>query len=493
MPVVMHKELNAFLQRTGGRDLPPVVLIHGEEVLCRAAFDALVDTLLPEAERSFNFDVLEGDDPALAEALARINTYGLLPGTKVVAVRDARVFYAREDRGKLVARIRRHYAADELAKAARVFVDLLALLNLAFEDVGPAARAQALKLDPDETADAEWPDAVIGYCRDQGLSVPAAGNAAADLEAAVEKGFPRGHHLLLTTDLVDKRRRLYKALESHGLIVDCAVPKGSRQGDEAAREAVLQSTLAAILETSGKQIDREAFQALCGLTGFDLPTFTQNVEKLVAYSGDRRRITLSDVENILERTRKDPLYAFTNAVGDRNAVHALFFMQSLLADDFHPLQILAAVVNLVRRLLVCKGFTESPAGGAWHPGMAYGPFQQRVLSAVLASDQELQALLADWDAQLAGVSDVAEGGAPRPGKKRSKAPASDLVLAKTKQSAYPVFQNLLKADKFTGGELTAALEALERADRRLKSTGQDPKLVLEEVVLKICTQGGGRG
>ena len=44
------------------------------------------------------------------------------------------------------------------------------------------------------------------------------------------------------------------------------------------------------------------------MTGFDLRTFINNLEKLIAYTGERKNITKDDVKSVLERTRIDPIY-----------------------------------------------------------------------------------------------------------------------------------------------------------------------------------------
>ena len=74
------------------------------------------------------------------------------------------------------------------------------------------------------------------------------------------------------------------------------------------------------------------------MTGFDLRTFSGNLEKLVDYVGARQEITAADVEAVLNRTRQDPIYELTGALADRNPEQALFFLDSLLADGMFSLQ-----------------------------------------------------------------------------------------------------------------------------------------------------------
>jgi len=71
-------------------------------------------------------------------------------------------------------------------------------------------------------------------------------------------------------------------------------------------------------------------------------------------------------------------------------------------------------------------------------------------------------------------------------KKKKKPTPTDLVIAKNSQNPYPVYQMLLKSEKFTTHELIASFEKLSEADLRLKSTRQSQKLVLEQAILGIC-------
>jgi DNA polymerase III delta subunit len=72
------------------------------------------------------------------------------------------------------------------------------------------------------------------------------------------------------------------------------------------------------------------------------------------------------------------------------------------------------------------------------------------------------------------------------GAKKKRRPVTDLVVAKSPKNPYPVYQMLIRSEKFTTDELIAALESLSQSDLRLKSTGQNPKIVLERAIVDIC-------
>ena len=485
MAEITHHELDATLSGivpAAGRTLPAVVLVYGEELIVQAALQRILDTLLPGARQSLNFEALDGGASEMGDVLARVNTFSLLPGAKVVVLKGATIFHSRDDAARLLGQARSAHAGEDLPRAARSLLAALSQLRLSLDEARGPERAASLPSGGEAGEDEGWLDALLGYCAENNLSVPPAADAAGMLQRALEKGFPRGHHLIITTDGIDRRRSVYTVLNKAGLIVDCSVPRGEGKADREAQAAVLAAHAKTALAACRKSMDRAAFAALCDMTGFNLGTFANNLEMLIAHAGERREITAGDVAAVLTRTKKDPIFAFTDALTDRNLGSALFFLGSLLGGEIHPLQALAAMTNQVRRLLMVKEFTASPDGGGWRPGMTFPLFQKSVVPAVARHDRELMSRLETWEAALAGP--------PREGKKKKKASAaSDLVLARNPASTYPLFQLFRKAEGFSREELRAAILLLSETDLQLKSSTLNPRLILERVVWQICGVG----
>ena len=464
----------------------PVYLIFGEELLWNIALEDLLDALIPGRDRSLNYDPVDGSNENIKAAIEGVNTYSLLSGTKVVAIIDSKIFYSKQDEGNLLEKAKEAFDAESMKTAAKYLLSLMGLLNLTFDDITGENRNKALKLDPEKFRDAVWFDKIVTYCTDKKLSIPSEGDNAALLQTAVEKGFPKGNHLIITTDMVDKRRKLYKAIQKKGVVINCSVPKGARRADQLAQEAVLAERMETLLHGSGKTVDRRTFRAMYELTGFDLRIFSENLNTLITYVGDRKKITQDDVEYVLKRTKKDPIYEFTNAISDRDLEKSFFFLDSLLSDNFHPLQIIAAVTNQIRKLLIARGFIESTHGRSWHSGIQYGQFKSSIMPAVQKYDRDILNQLQKWDDTLSKKKEMNKSRSEKVGKKKKKPTATDLVIAKNSQNPYPVYQMLLKSEKFTTNELIAAFEKLSEADLRLKSTRQSQKLVLEQAILGIC-------
>jgi DNA polymerase III subunit delta len=485
MAEITHHELDSRLRQpnpAAGSALPAAILLFGEDLIVQSAFERILETLLPGARESLNFEVLDGGSAEMGDVLARVGTFSLLPGTKVVALKGARIFHSKEDAARLVNLARKAHAEEDLPRSARHLLSALSLLNLGLPEARRPERPAALASTGQEGEEERWLETVLDHCTENNLLVPPAADSAGMLQRALEKGFPRGHHLLVTTDGVDRRRAVYAAFSKAGLIVDCSVPRGESRADREAQAAVLSDHVKRALAVHRKSMDRAAFAALCDMTGFNLGTFANNLDILIAHAGTRREITAEDVSAVLTRTKKDPIFAFTDALTDRRLENALFFLSSLLGGEIHPLQALAAVINQVRRLLAVHEFTAGPEGGAWRPGMSFALFQQSVMPAVARHDRGLQERLDAWEELLAPPA--------RTGKKKKRSSAaSDLILARSPANAYPLFQLFKKAERFRREELPAALSLLSEADFQLKSSGLDPRLILERVVWQICGVG----
>lgn len=323
---------------------------------------------------------------------------------------------------------------------------------------------------------------------DEPKSTNTAGRGVDALTEAVADGFPQGHHLIITAETVDKRRRLFKVLSENGIVVDCSVPKGDRRVDRQAQEAVLSEKSQKILAENEKTMNRAAFAALCEMTGFDLRTFLNNLDKLIDFSGDRREITVEDIEFVLERTKKDPVYEFTNALAARNMERALFFLKSLLSDDFHPLQIMTAMINQIRRLLLLRIFIEERVTDIWRSDMPYQIFQKQIMPIAQEHDQNLRLQAKAWDEILNPDQD---SGQVKKKKKMQKA-ETDLLVAPNPNSPYPIYKLLQRATRFSKEDLLRALETLSRADMLLKSSGHSPRSVLENAIFNICGRKRGQ-
>jgi len=486
MTLVRHPELKSFLTGLTPEGIPPAWLVHGEESLCQMALDDLLARMVPESERAVGVEMVPQDD--VADAIARIRTYSLLSDYKVVVLKDTRAFYAGVSPQQLLEKALAAWESKDMKQARKWMAGTLGLLKLTFDDVrDPESRQKHLKVDAEILGDGRWPDLLIADCIENGLKSVPVRDTAEEIRKAIESGFPKGHILILTADLVDRKRDLYQVLMDRGVIVDCSVPKTDRKQDRMAREDILRTHAAGVLSPLGKRLEPHAFDMMCDMTGFDLRMFSRNLEKLASYVGARPVITQADVAALLKKTRKDPIYELTHALAERNAKAALTLAGGLLDDGMYPLQILAALANQIRRLLLMKAFLLSASGRSWRRGISYPEFQKSIQPLIQAYDQGGEARLQGWSERLAVPEPETEGWSKKRARKgqQAKVPEDLLLLLKGK-SPYPLYLGLPLADGFELGELVSALARLSDVDATLKSSPVDPRTLLEAAILDIC-------
>jgi DNA polymerase-3 subunit delta len=300
----------------------------------------------------------------------------------------------------------------------------------------------------DKEKRAAWLSGIVAFCHREQVAIPSETGGDQTLNEAISGNIPQGSHLVLISDIVDKRKRLYKTIKQRGVVLDCSVPQGTRKADERVRMAIFSRHAEEALSAVGKKAGPGVVEALYDKTGANLRAFDGEIKKLVAFVGDKGRVERDDVTRAVEKTRQDPIYELGNAISERDLSKALVYVDSLLAGDFHPLQILSAVTNQIRRLILAKDLVNALMGGKWDDRMNYRRFEQTL-----------------WP----------------------KAKTIDEGVHVRNMHPYVLYKTLASAGNYTHEELAAALGAMLDADKTLKSGGTTGKLVLERAVVNTCS------
>lgn len=426
MAEIHYKDVNDYISKLTPDNSEQVFLIFGEAFLVKKVLSRILDRLIPESDREFNCEKIDVEQGGVREALESVSTYSFLSEHKAVVM-----------------------AIDDLLSPGR-----------------------AGKPAEENGEDSEG---------DNGAGNDELKQSDAELvKAAVEKGFPGRNRLIMTAEQADKRRVLFKTVKKTGMVIDCSIPRGNRAADKKMQEAVLYESMSMTVTNNGKTMDRAAFNTLLETTGFDLSIFTNNLEKLISYVGDRERITREDVESLVTRTRKDPIFELTGAISDKQTERAIYLVGSLLRDGLYPLQILAGMINHIRKLLLVKDFTETAYGQTEPAAVSYDFFKANLLPAMIASDESLKKSVEAQEAAMAG-------GDIKNGTSNTKGTKTDLVMSKSAGNPYPAYQTFLAAGHFSRRELIEAVACMSEADILLKTSGQDHRVILERLVYNICS------
>jgi DNA polymerase-3 subunit delta len=227
-------------------------------------------------------------------------------------------------------------------------------------------------------------------------------------------------------DLQDKDRfeRIRETLGD-----DCGVVELAR-----VEEADATRWLLATAESRGMKFDADAARELADALGADMMLISSELDKLLLYAFDRKRITLGDVETMVLAAKQRSLYELTDAISARDKPRAIALLHGLLnASD---------------------GGEDSAIG---HLYMLARTFRQMVV----ILEKNVRDSRAIWQALWQGF-------------RMPPFAAEDLIRQARRYSSRR--------------ELTQKLRLIAHADLELRSSPPDKRLVLERLVIDLASE-----
>lgn len=128
--------------------------------------------------------------------------------------------------------------------------------------------------------------------------------------------------IIFTDDAIDKRTRFYKALAEHGRVLDCSSPP-----PEDLREWVQER-----IRRDGKEIDAAAIDFLIEASGNSLTFLALELEKLLIYCLNSKKISEEDVEKITARNRVKTVFNLWDSVALRKKDEAFSILRELTVE-----------------------------------------------------------------------------------------------------------------------------------------------------------------
>ena len=444
--------------------ISPVYLLHGEETyLIEDTVTEMIEALVPKNVRDFNLDVLSDPGVSVYEILSIADTYPVMAERRVVVVKDPS-FLGSEKRFNLVEvfrESREFYRMGNIPKAAALLALSLDIGSEEFAEGGVAFRKalEAFKAANEGELSSDDLDFLDNTAESLTKETVPALSAADGLDWLIEwlRDFSGGLKpattviIFAVTSTLDSKNRVVKAISQVGRVVNFS---RFRPASYVSRDPMYQMVTSRLKEYK-KTIAPDAFSELQKKTGNDMRQIFDELDKLVTFIGERQRIEKSDVEDLVTRTDFDSIFDLTNAIGQKSLPLALANLQSILEKGEHPILIHTMLTRQVRFLLQAKLLIESGDIKQDVLQMSYDAFQQR-------AHRKLSAELSD------------------------KLPDSK-QLSILKQHPYPFYRTLRQAKNFTVQELVKAMERLLEADIQLKTGSLTPELVIEMLVMDLCS------
>lgn len=176
--------------------------------------------------------------------------------------------------------------------------------------------------------------------------------------------------LIFTESEVDKRSKLFKALQAKGCAVEFA----------AQDENTLKRWVAGTLGKEGKKITESTAELFLSKVGTDMENIHTELEKLICYCMDRDVVEPGDVEAVCTTRVSNRIFDMVTAIAEKRQKDALELYYDLLTLKEPPMRILFLIARqcnllLQARAMKSKGASNKEiASGLGVPPFAVGKY-----------------------------------------------------------------------------------------------------------------------
>ncbi|MCI5649390.1 MAG: DNA polymerase III subunit delta [Fusicatenibacter sp.] len=150
--------------------------------------------------------------------------------------------------------------------------------------------------------------------------------------------------LLFAEEEVDKRSRMYKALQKCGRAVEFVTQD----------EKTLMTWVLGMLKKEGKKITRPDMELFLEKTGTDMGNIAMELEKLQSYTMGKEIITAADIEAVCTTQITNRIFDMIRAVTEKKQKRALELYYDLLSLKEPPMRILFLLARQFNLLLQVK-------------------------------------------------------------------------------------------------------------------------------------------
>ncbi len=164
-----------------------------------------------------------------------------------------------------------------------------------------------------------------------------------ELAEYLKEPAPTAFFLMVETE-IDKRSRLYKAVQAKGCAVEFSVQD----------ESTLKRWLLGMVKKENKKITESALDFFLEKTGTDMENIRREMEKLFCYCLEKEAITEADISEICTKRIGNHIFDMVGAIAEKRQKKALELYYELLAQKEPPMRILFLIARQFNLLLQVK-------------------------------------------------------------------------------------------------------------------------------------------
>lgn len=202
--------------------------------------------------------------------------------------------------------------------------------------------------------------------------------------------------VIIEGEKVDKRKKLYKAISNKGKIIECNKLSNNE----------LKKWMREKLIKQNKSFNPKVLEYLVNNLSNDLYLVNNEIEKLIAFVGDKEYIEESDL-HICSFTVNESVYKLIDYIVSKKLNSALQLLRSMLREGEAAMVILYMIIKQLRNIataksLSSKGYTLKQIGeiiGVQHP-YALSQLLRHCDSFTISSSQKSLELAAEYDTKI---------------------------------------------------------------------------------------------
>lgn len=456
------EQLNDILDEIKRGKISPVYLFYGDEAyLIESTIDSLIEILTPKSASQFNLDVFSSTDVSVDEIISIAETYPILADHRLIVVKNPSFLLSKKDVDlfELFVESREQFRSGNFTKSASL---LAKALELDFDEFAEGGQEFSKAINSFKSKyEQELSSEDVEFLDDNSRSLinhidiftNSSNSGALDrlIEWLQNRISSTSVIIISANTTLSPNDKIVKVVSQVGRVLNFS---RSRPLSNIMRDPTYK-IVSDKLKNHNKTISAEAFTELRNKTGNDMGQIFDELDKLITFVGSRKQIEKKDVEEVVTKTDFERIFDLTRAVGQRSLPLALANLRSIMKKSEDPIMILSMLTRQMRFLLQTKLLFEKGHLKQDTTVLNYNDFQNRVVKNL---SPKLISILPDSD-----------------------------KLNVLKQP-YPLYIAIQQIKNFTVSELIKAMERLLEADIQLKSGTLTPELVIEMLVVDLCSK-----
>lgn len=156
--------------------------------------------------------------------------------------------------------------------------------------------------------------------------------------------------LVLVAEKIARNLKVYKAIDALGGVSEYKAPT-SRE---------YPKTVVEMFAAKGKDVGLDAAEVLVRAVGNDLRRLSIEIDKVVAFTGERDRLSRADIEEVMSTTAPTSIFDYLDALGSRDCRGALRLLSELLGGGESIFMVHSMSLRHVRDLLRIRSLMDRP-------------------------------------------------------------------------------------------------------------------------------------